>query len=63
MYLSLVQLAVNVPQVLEVLDSPNLEVQGRVLVADHQGSRVLLEGGDGPHVVHSFFHCLDKYKN
>ena len=40
----LVELAVHVPQVLEVLDGPDLEVEGGVLVADHQGSRVLLEG-------------------
>ena len=43
---------------LEVLDSPDPELEGGVLVADHEGVVVLLEGGHGPHVAHALLHRL-----
>ncbi len=57
------ELAVHVPEILEVLDGPDLEVEGRVLIADHQSAGVLLESRNGPHVVHSFFDCLFDINN
>ena len=57
------ELAVDVPEVLEVLDGPDLEVEGRVLIADHQSAGVLLESRNGPHVVHSFFDRLFNNNN
>ena len=46
------QLIVNVHQVLEVSHGFDLELQGGVFVTDKDGVRVLLEGGDSPHVTH-----------
>ena len=43
---------------LEVLDSPDPELQRGVLVADHERVVMLLEGGHGPHVTHSLFYRL-----
>ena len=43
---------------LEVLDCPDPELEGGVLVAHHQGVVVHLEGGDSPHVTHALLHRL-----
>ncbi len=49
----------DVPEVLEVLDGPDFEVQGGVLVADHQRPGVLLKGRHSPHVVHTLLDSLE----
>ena len=43
---------------LEVLDGPDPELESGVIVADHEGVVVVLEGGHGPHVAHSLLYCL-----
>ena len=37
----------------EILDGLHFQLQGGILVAHKHGAGVLLEGGHGPHVVHS----------
>merc|ERR1712066_326051 len=54
----LIETCVNIPHVLEVLDCPDPELEGGVLVTHHQGVVVHLEGGDSPHVTHALLHCL-----
>ena len=43
---------------LEVLDRPDPELEGGVLVAHHQGVVVHLEGGHSPHVAHALLNRL-----
>ena len=52
----------DIHEALEVLDRFDLEFKGRVLVADQNGARMLLEGGDRPHVVHPLLYRLIQRK-
>ncbi len=56
----LVEALVHAPHLLEVLDSADAQLQGRILVADHEGVGVLLEGGHRPHVTHPLLDGLER---
>ena len=53
----------NFHQTFEILDSPHSQLVGGRLVTQKDGGGVLLECGNGPHVVDAFFDGLVKCKS